>query len=124
MNILNIIMALFNLVPKKYKDAALQALAVTNWLKSAIKGLQETGVLDKTNVDEKILQWLDRIPVEFKIGMQGVAFDEYLAKQDTGSLNGILGHIGALITRDLHGNSKTSPAKTFFEIIYAKNKQA
>lgn len=115
-------MALFNLVPKKYKDAALKALVITNWLESAIKSLQETGVLDKTNADEKILEWIDKIQAGF--GIVDMDLFEYFAKLKPESLKGELGHIGAVITEELHGNSNTSTAKTFFEITFAKNKQA
>lgn len=122
MSITNIIMALFNLVPKKYKEAALKALIVTNWLQSAIKSLQETGVLDKTNIDEAVLEWLDKIQANF--GMIDMDYFDYLAKLKPESFKGELGQIGAIITEELHGNSNTSTAKTFFEIIFAKNRQA
>lgn len=122
MSFVNILLALFNLVPKKYKDAALKALSVTNWLKSAIVGLQQTGVLDRTNVDENILKWLDKITDKF--GVNGMSFEDYLRNVKPESFKGDLGQIGALITEELHGKSNTSTAKAFFEIMYSKQKSA
>lgn len=117
MNIIQtILIALLNIVPKDIRKAALKAMGYTQWLKWAVETGEESGLLDWTELDEKLIQILNKVEANF-------GSIEVIRSLKPDARDGIYSHIGGFIVSEMTGR-KMGISKTGFEITYNRNKVA
>lgn len=120
--IITLLVFLFKALPKKYVDAARAALDITTRIKQVILAAQENGLLDWTQADEHVIEWLNKLsPV---IGTIDNDTHDYLLTLKPASLNAELSHIAAMIMVSEDEKLKTGIAKIAIEITYNKMKRA